>query len=205
MKIPWTVWLLALLVVTGHELRGEDNDAPDPFCSTRKLPLTTEELKKSVKEIKEEFRDVLLPFADDPGGSPDRLAGVPYEERTSYFAHHEAEARKVLAEMKPHCRLPEPMLLPQVIRYINSELSAQHLSFRVRLQLIGVDPPKQLEQSLKRYLYTAMPLEKELSKVIREGSVWDIVSGIASNIRPSACLCCYEDGLIIIAPGVSSG
>jgi len=198
-------WLCGMIWV--GRLLHADESLVDRIRSVPAPP--TKNLPQSIAKTREQFKDILL--AVRPNGSTeatDDLAKIPSDDRTAYLQRNSDEARKVLSAIKPHAKLPEPVLLPQVIRYLNQEMSDQHLPFRVRLYLPREQDDTFEAERLRQQLFCALPGDAQdlkfngpsLSKALAGGSLWDILQSVTLHILPHASCTVHAGGVIIVAP-----
>jgi hypothetical protein len=184
-----------------------EKDLVDPFAEK---PPTRRQAAAYLKAMREQFKDILA--TRKKGGRLDgteEIAGIPSEKLMDYFLQTGNAAQEVLQKIQPKQRLPEPVLLPQVIRYLNAEMASRKLPYHIQLSLSESEEPRYDNERWRTLLFHAMPAEglwedkrptMSLPKALREGSLWDILWGLTDYILPHASLNVYKTGLILLAP-----
>lgn len=92
----------------------------------------------SLQELHAPFADILVPPSAVSAGAAETAAQSPAQPLARAVA---LEKLRQVEALRPGFRLPRPVLLPQVVRFINAELARQKVSWRLALALAASAPP----------------------------------------------------------------
>jgi hypothetical protein len=205
----------ALVAYATPRAVAQQPTSENPFSSaapSAKEHSAGKEAEAWVIAIKKRFKDVLFATGDEPTTRPpaDDLTPLPAEERRAYFRQNEDQAFKILSKAMPHIRIPEPVLAPQMARYLNEEFGAANLPYRVKFLLSEDGDAAQRSRRLWNLFFIALQddwksqeelRKSSLSKALQQGSLWDIMVAVRSSMQPPADSVVFSSGLILISPG----